>query len=141
MFLGGSFIILFVYWILRIVKSSDSRNYITFEKSKNIGRRRNIVYSIKNPKTGKMYIGLTKNGQKRFVGHEIDFKNGKSSKFYECLRRDGICITQCLVCILYEGLDVAVKEREYIKQYDTYSNGYNNSYGGETGNCRRYIYR
>lgn len=100
----------------------------------------NFVYCIRNPHNDKKYIGQTSRGYRRFVSHVKDFQTGKNTKFYRQLKKEGCHIMKCEFTILYVGEDACKKEKEFIKKYNTYFNGYNNSFGGEAGNTRRRRY-
>ena len=84
--------------------------------------------------TGKSYIGITKNGaENRWKSHISDAKKGIYYDFQEAIRQYGsenfemeildTCKTQA------EAIDL---EKFYIKQYNTYKNGYNMNEGGCT---------
>ncbi len=96
------------------------------------------IYKQTNTITNKSYIGLTKHTVKqRFNQHKQDafrYRNGKllSSAFYNAIRKYG---TECWISeILEENLsyeDANIKEQYYIQHFNTYTNGYNSTIGGD----------
>lgn len=92
------------------------------------------IYAIKNKINHKMYIGMTNNYKKRIEYHLYELRHNKhhSKKLQRAFNKYGednfeFCIL--LEVNKMEGLEL--KEKEYIKEYDTYNNGYNCSEGGE----------
>lgn len=94
------------------------------------------VYCIKNTSNNKIYIGQSDDIKRRFRRHKTELRNDKhinvhlqnawnkyGEKAFEFLILD---ITESI-----EGLDDL--EKQYIKELDTFRNGYNRTPGGESG--------
>ena len=93
------------------------------------------IYKVTNLINDKVYIGQSKNIRKRFKSHHtIDYNNKQNccynTKFYQALRKYGLENFKVDVLELTnEELDK--KEIQYIKQYDSFKNGYNSTEGGQ----------
>lgn len=89
-----------------------------------------IVYRINFPNK-KSYIGITSNNlHKRKLEHLSRAKNGYPNAVYNALRKYKQAQWEILeYCGSYE--EAKQKEKEYIKQYDSYNNGYNMTLGGD----------
>ena len=92
------------------------------------------IYAIKNKTNNKMYVGMTNNYKKRIEYHLYELRHNKhhSQKLQRAFNKYGeenfeFCVL--LKVNKMEGLEL--KEKEFIKKYDTYKNGYNCSEGGE----------
>lgn len=91
------------------------------------------IYKIVNKITNGVYIGCTINSlEKRYNEHIYRcFKTDINTKLYNSIRKYGIenfyieLIEDCDVSIIYET------EKKYIKQYDSFENGMNTTFGGE----------
>jgi len=91
------------------------------------------IYKITNKENGLIYIGGTINSlKKRFSEHLYRcFKTDYKSKLYNSMKKYGQeiftieLIEECDLSIIYET------EKKYIKQYDSYTNGLNSTFGGE----------
>jgi len=91
------------------------------------------IYKITNKENGLIYIGCTINSlKKRFSEHLYRcFKTDYKSKLYNSMKKYGQeiftieLIEECDLSIIYET------EKKYIKQYDSYTNGLNSTFGGE----------
>ena len=88
------------------------------------------IYKITSNTSGKSYIGLAKNINNRWKQHKnFEMENGKH--LYFAFNEYGIedftfeVIKECPVN------EMGKWERKYIKEYDSYKNGYNSSAGGE----------
>ncbi len=93
-----------------------------------------IVYCIKNIITNKNYIGYTtKTLQERWNQHinrSSDAEN--NNKFYNAIRKYGKDCWE--LSILWECStqnEAKIKEIELIREYDSYNNGYNSTFGGD----------
>lgn len=94
------------------------------------------IYKIENLLNHKCYIGQSKNIEKRLNRHKNEPFNPDSHSYdyplYRAIRKYGIenfsfeVLEECLVSELNE------KEIFYIKKYDTFYNGYNQTLGGDT---------
>ena len=95
------------------------------------------IYKAKSP-SGKYYIGLTNNFEKRKRDHLADAFNSNishyNSAFKNAIRKYG------RDSILWEVIDAGIDydvaselERRYILHFDSYNNGYNMTLGGEEG--------
>lgn len=105
------------------------------------------IYKQTNTITNKSYIGLTKHTiKKRFNQHKQDafrYRKGKllNTAFYNAIRKYG---TDCWTSeVLEENLsyeDANIQEQYYIKYFNTYTNGYNSTIGGDH-KFPDYVYR
>ncbi len=94
------------------------------------------IYKIENLITHQKYIGQSKQIEKRWAKHKSVAYNEKDHSYqlplYRAIRKYGLenfsfeIIEECLCSQLNE------KEIYYIKQFDTFFNGYNMTLGGET---------
>lgn len=95
------------------------------------------IYKIYNDINDKIYIGLTtKTLKDRFLKHYYASKeysiNPKTNQpLYRAINKYGF--EHFFIELIEECNDDILPEREqyWIKQYDSYKNGYNGSYGGE----------
>ena len=90
---------------------------------------------FKNTINNKVYIGQSINIDKRHKEHKHNHLNGNycnyNSKFYRALRKYGFDNFEISVLEECSREELNTKEVEYIKQYDSYRNGYNSTVGGE----------
>ena len=90
-----------------------------------------VIYRALSP-SGKSYIGLTSNYEKRQYDHKYDAEKLRSNKpFHKAIRkyRDEIVWE---VLEKGNGLEWAqIAEKKWINEFDTYNNGYNLTLGGE----------
>lgn len=95
------------------------------------------IYLVKNPISGKCYVGQAVDIQNRFCSnHYYDYKNPNNSsysaKFYQAVRKyGGWDIFEVSVLELCDKELLDDKEIYYIAQYDSYYNGYNSTKGGQ----------
>lgn len=105
------------------------------------------VYVHVNKMNNKKYVGITKKKNPKYRW-EKDGKGYRHQAFYLAILKYGWDNFDHI--ILETGLsfdEACIKEIEYIKKYDSYRNGYNNSYGGDSSeykifsndNCRKII--
>ena len=98
------------------------------------------IYKITNNLNNKKYIGQSRNIEKRFNKHRSESFNKNSSHYeyplYRAIRKYGIenfsfeIIEECKIEELNE------KEEFWIKYYDSFFNGYNQTLGGDgSGLC------
>jgi group I intron endonuclease len=98
------------------------------------------IYKITNTINGKVYIGCTVTTlKKRYYEHLYRcFKSDYKSKLYNSIKKYGEenftieLITECDVDKIYET------EKQYIKEYNSFENGLNSTFGGE--GCLGYIH-
>ena len=93
------------------------------------------IYIIRNQENDKVYIGKTFNNiQTRFREHIRDSRkpHREHRRLYSAIKKYG---EDCFyVELLEDNIDESIlseKEIEYIKKYDSYNNGYNNTLGGD----------
>ena len=95
------------------------------------------IYKIENLKNHKVYIGLTNNIARRRARHFTDLRrnvhdNHFLQKEYNIYGEDNFSFS-----IEFEGditeQEIGDKEKEFIKKYDSYKNGYNQNEGGNFG--------
>lgn len=93
-----------------------------------------FIYRIENIKNQKNYIGLTNNIVRRRSRHFTDLKFGRHDnqflqKEYDIFGKDAFHFS-----ILYERdvdyEEISKQEKIFIKQFDSYHNGYNQNEGG-----------
>lgn len=93
-----------------------------------------LVYKHTSLKSGKSYIGMTRNSiETRWKQHVSAAVNGSTLYFANALRL--YWFDNWSHTILVEGIDTiedaSALEKYYIKKYDTSENGYNLTLGGE----------
>lgn len=95
------------------------------------------IYKIENLLNHKKYIGLTNNIQRRRARHFTDLRCHRhdNSFLQKEFDRDGE--SNFSFSVEFEGdvtpQEIGEKEKEYIKKYDSYYNGYNQNEGGNFG--------
>lgn len=93
-----------------------------------------IIYKHTSIRSGKAYIGVTRNSMKtRWQKHVRDAINGSNSHFHRAIRLYGA--ENWTHEILVDKIDTLEEafalEKHYIKKEDTFENGYNLTIGGE----------
>ena len=95
------------------------------------------IYKIENLQNHKIYIGLTNNIARRRSRHFTDLRghrhdNSFLQKEFDIFGEDNFSFN-----IEFQGNvsieEISIKEKEYIKKYDSYKNGYNQNEGGNFG--------
>lgn len=90
------------------------------------------IYKATNIKTGKVYVGFDSKWPNRKAVHKSAYKKG-DTKFYRSIRKYGW--DNFVWESIYESPDKkhTLNEMEsfFIEQYDSYSNGYNSTKGGD----------
>lgn len=95
------------------------------------------IYKIENLANHKIYIGLTNNIARRRARHFTDLRcqrhdNSFLQKEFNIYGQENFSFT-----VEFKGdispEEIGLKEREYIKKYDSYRNGYNQNEGGNFG--------
>lgn len=94
------------------------------------------IYMVVNLINDKKYIGQSKNIKKRFQSHHlVDYKNENNcnynTKFYQAIRKYGIDNFEVIILKLCEEKELDDLEIKYIKEFDTFKNGYNSTKGGQ----------
>ncbi|MGL5692343.1 MAG: GIY-YIG nuclease family protein [Bacteroidales bacterium] len=95
------------------------------------------IYKIINNINEKVYIGKTYlSVEERFKQHKNEYLKERSEKrpLYNAMRKYGIENFEVIELGKFKNLEE--KEIEFIKEYNSYSNGYNATLGGDG---RRYI--
>ena len=92
-----------------------------------------LIYCYHCISTGKKYIGQTDNEKRRKYEHLSHYnKKSRDCKFYRAVKKYG---WENFIYGIIESVnigDLNYKEIYFIEYYDTYRNGYNSSFGGET---------
>lgn len=95
------------------------------------------IYKIENKINHKKYIGLTNNIKRRRARHFTDLRCNRHDNSFLQKEFNIYGAENFLFDIEYEGNvtceEIAEKEKEYIKKYDSYYNGYNQNEGGNFG--------
>lgn len=90
------------------------------------------IYKATNKINGKAYIGFDSNWPKRQKTHKTKYNKSKT-KFYSALKKHGW--NNFDWSILYQSKDkehcLNVMEPYFIKEYNSFENGYNMTFGGE----------
>lgn len=91
------------------------------------------IYIIKNKLNDKVYIGKTsKSIEERFKVHKVDMKKYKNRKLYKAMNELGVANFYIEKLDETDSFETSSElEIKYIKEYDSYKNGYNGNYGGE----------
>ena len=100
------------------------------------------IYKIENLINHKVYIGQSKDINKRWTNHKSDAFNSFSHSYnyplYRAIRKYGIenfdftILEECLVEELNQ------KEKDYIQKYNSFFNGYNLTLGGDSSGTELY---
>ena len=95
------------------------------------------IYKITNTLTNECYIGQSINIESRWMQHAYEGTKGtRQNKLYKAIRQYGIenfifeIIEQCQL----NQIILDQRERYWIKQYNSYNNGYNSTLGGQGEN-------
>src|SRR5690606_11673333 len=91
-----------------------------------------LVYKAKNDKNGKIYIGVTTyNVNQRKLDHIERAPRKESNKFHEAISTYGADVFKWEQIDSANSLDeLALKEKQYILEFDSKENGYNSDSGG-----------
>jgi group I intron endonuclease len=92
----------------------------------------NIIYKVENKLTGEVYIGATKNSiHQRKLDHTERANRGEKGEFQEAIGTYGPeAFTWTQIDTASTTDELAQKEKAYVIQYDSKSNGYNSDAGG-----------
>lgn len=92
-----------------------------------------LVYLITCNVSGKHYVGITTSTlPRRWSQHKSNAKHGRRGKLYSAIRKYGLqnfAIEQIATANTRDEL--TAKEQFFIKQYDSFVNGYNLTCGGD----------
>lgn len=95
------------------------------------------IYKIENLVNHKKYIGLTNNIARRKCRHFGDLKRGVHDNQFLQKEYNIYGLENFSFTIEYQGdcseYEIGEKEKEFIKKYDSYKNGYNQNEGGNFG--------
>lgn len=95
------------------------------------------IYKIENLVNHKKYIGLTNNITRRKCRHFGDLKRGIHDNQFLQKEYNIYGLENFSFTIEYQGdcseYEIGEKEKEFIKKYDSYKNGYNQNEGGNFG--------
>lgn len=100
-----------------------------------------FLYYLLNTKTNKGYVGYTNDLNRRLYDHikALKEKTHPNSQLQEDYEDDVLEIKILETYFDKDNSFICEREKELIKQYDTFSNGYNQTEGGETQtNTRAY---
>ena len=90
------------------------------------------IYRVVNKINGKIYIGFDCAWPKRQRIHKCNYSK-KNFKFYNAIKKHGW--DSFLWEVIYQSKDrnhtLKVMENYFIEQYDSFTNGYNSTLGGE----------
>lgn len=94
------------------------------------------IYMVTNLINNKKYIGQSKDIKKRFQSHHLsDYKNphncNYNTKFYQALRKYGLDNFEVTILKLCSENQLDELEVKYIKEFDSFHNGYNSTEGGQ----------
>lgn len=89
------------------------------------------VYYHYNPRNGKYYIGITMQNPLKRWNHGNHYRG--NAHFWKAIQRDGWDNFEHVVIETGLSREMAIAmEKRLIKECDSFKNGYNNSYGGES---------
>lgn len=91
-----------------------------------------VIYKITNLINGKVYIGQTKNNfHKRYHNNLLKYSHSKHLK--SSIKKYGVEYFEVNPCIdvAFSAQELNIKEKCYIRVYNSYLNGYNLTLGGE----------
>lgn len=95
------------------------------------------IYKIENLINHKIYIGLTNNIARRRARHFTDLRCNRHDNQFLQKEFNIYGENNFSFSIEFEGDvdsdEISLKEKEYIKKYDSYHNGYNQNEGGNFG--------
>ena len=94
------------------------------------------IYKITNQINGKIYIGQSIDIELRWKAHQTRFNNPNSHEYdyhlYRSMRKYGLDNFSFELVELCEKDELNDRERYWIKYYDSYNNGYNETEGGNS---------
>ena len=87
------------------------------------------IYKITNLKNNKIYIGQSKDIQRRWNEHKYDERH--NSPIHNAIKKYGIDNFQFEVIEECSLQELNEREKYWIEYYDSYNNGYNLTLGGD----------
>jgi group I intron endonuclease len=92
-----------------------------------------FIYKIANDFNDKVYIGYTNNAVRRKVEHFSPCQFKRKTKLYNAIRKYGIerFYFEVLYCSEDEHSCLSIMEQYFIKEYNSYNEGYNSTLGGD----------
>ena len=91
-----------------------------------------VIYKITSP-SNKVYIGRTCNFEKRMKEHKVDSGLGSHYSIHQAIRKYGWDnMTREIICEVSHK-QAPIVETEFIKAYDSYNSGYNDTPDGFGG--------
>lgn len=89
------------------------------------------IYGFQNIYNGHWYIGKSKNLYKRYLDHKNDYKKDKTKQFYQAIDKYGWDAFNYYILKEYDIIpsneELSRMEEYYIKEKDSFKNGYNAS--------------
>lgn len=93
--------------------------------------RQGVIYCIKNTSNNKVYIGQTLLFEHRIKTHKLRVKAGLNThSFYEEMRTNPEIWEISILMSNVPQSELNDKEKYFIKLYDSFRNGYNQTIGG-----------
>lgn len=95
------------------------------------------VYRWKNKINDKSYIGQTSTSlENRSTVHISQAKSGSRYKFHQAIRKHGVDNFDVDILFETDSLEEVLEaEKRFIKEHDSYANGYNMTEGGQGSPC------
>lgn len=96
------------------------------------------IYKITNKINNKIYIGCSKNIEYRWIAHKsesiLEQYPPYNYSIHKAFRKYGIDNFNFeIIEIINDETQLFTKEKYWIKYYDSYHNGYNETEGGDSG--------
>lgn len=88
------------------------------------------IYKVTSP-SNKVYVGITKNFNKRKNKHNFLARNGEICRFKSAIRKYGSLLIWEVIDIAKDYETAFELEKRYILHFDSYNNGYNMTTGGD----------
>lgn len=92
-----------------------------------------FIYSIVNTENNKRYIGYTNDLNRRLYDHmtQLELNQHPNLKMQQEFKKENFKIEILETFINISVQEIANIEKEYIKKFNSFENGYNNTKGGE----------
>ncbi len=95
------------------------------------------IYKITNKINNKVYIGCSKNIEHRWIAHKsesiIDTNPQYNYSIHKAFRKYGLDNFSFEIIEILPENEIFEREKYWIKYYDSYNKGYNETLGGDTG--------